>query len=175
MSDPIDLLMKDHRTIEVVLEAIEIADGKELPSGFYSEVIGFIVDYADAYHHAREEDRLFPAMEKSGVPRERGPIGVMCVEHDVGRKHVASMRAHLADGDLDSLRKEVSWYVALLRSHIQKEDLVLFPMGRQVVAPDAIERMSREFEDLDPGGAIRAKYVALANSLRERAGAAPDR
>jgi hemerythrin-like domain-containing protein len=175
MSDPIDRLMEDHRTIEVVLEAIEIADGKDLPPAFYAEVIEFIANYADAYHHAREEDRLFPAMEKGGVPREGGPIGVMCVEHEIGRKHVASMRTHLAEGDFDELRKEAKWYVALLRNHIQKEDVVLFPMGRQVVAPDAIERMRREFEELDPGGAIRARYVALANSLRERATAAPER
>ena len=174
MSDPIDLLMEDHRTIESVLAAIRIAARKEVPLDFYADVVDFIVNYADGYHHAREEDRLFPVMERRGIPREGGPIGVMCAEHVMGREHVARMREHLEAEDLAQLRLESRAYAALLEGHIEKEDVVLFPMGREMLAPEELEQLSAEFRDLDPSGAIRARYIALADSLRERAETAPE-
>ena len=174
MIDPIDVLMQDHRTIETVLAAIRFAARKQVPVDFYEDVVDFIVNYADGLHHAREEDRLFPAMEQRGIPREGGPIGVMCAEHVMGREHVARMREHLAAEDLGQLRLESNAYAALLGAHIEKEDVVLFPMGQAMLAPDEIERLGREFEEVDPGGEIRTRYVALAESLQERAAQAPD-
>jgi hemerythrin-like domain-containing protein len=174
MSDPIDILMEDHRTIESVLAAIRLAARKQVPVEFYADVVDFIVNYADGLHHAREEDRLFPLMEQRGIPRQGGPIGVMCAEHVMGREHVARMREQLAAGDLAQLRLESRAYAALLEGHIEKEDVVLFPMGRSVLAPEELERLRAEFQEVDPGGEVRARYVALAASLRERAEAAPE-
>jgi hemerythrin-like domain-containing protein len=34
--------------------------------------VGFINGFADKRHHAKEEDLLFPAMEKAGIPRTGG-------------------------------------------------------------------------------------------------------
>jgi hemerythrin-like domain-containing protein len=125
-------------------------------------------------HHAREEDRLFPLLEQRGIPREGGPIGVMCAEHVMGREHVARMREHLAAEDLGQLRLESKAYAALLEGHIEKEDVVLFPMGQSVLAPEEIERLGRAFAEVDPGGETRKRYVALAESLQQRAADAPE-
>ena len=54
-------------------------------------IVEFLQVFADRCHHGKEEDLLFPEMEKAGIPREKGPIGVMLMEHDQGRAYVRGM------------------------------------------------------------------------------------
>ncbi|MBW2188922.1 MAG: hemerythrin domain-containing protein, partial [Deltaproteobacteria bacterium] len=51
--------------------------------------VSFIRDFADAYHHSKEEDMLFVAMVEQGFPREAGPIAMMLHEHELGRSLVS--------------------------------------------------------------------------------------
>jgi len=168
MADPIQVLMDEHRVIERVLGALEIASKAELPVGFYERAIDFIATFADAQHHGKEEERLFPALEQKGMPRQGGPIGVMCDEHVIGRNHVARMREMAAAGDLDGLRAESLDYASLLRQHIRKEDEVLFVMARQFLTPDDMGRLERSFDEVE----YRTEYVALADELVNEAKAA---
>src|SRR5512147_1720406 len=55
------------------------------------QMVDFFKIFADKCHHGKEEDLLFPEMEKAGIPKERGPIGVMLVEHGKGRDYVRGM------------------------------------------------------------------------------------
>ena len=102
------------------------------------------------------------------MPRQGGPIGVMCDEHVVGRGHVARMREMAAAGDLDGLRAESLEYAALLRQHIRKEDEVLFVMARQFLNEDEMGGLEKSFEEVE----YRHEYVALADQLVEEAKAA---
>lgn len=148
MKDPIQELMDEHRVIERVLGALEAAARKEVPLRFYERAIDFIANYADGRHHGKEEERLFPLLERKGIPREGGPIGVMCAEHEIGRGHVARMRERLAAKDREGLRRESLAYAALLRDHIQKEDHVLFPMGRAHLSDGDLDRMRVAFAEV---------------------------
>ena len=46
--------------------------------------VDFIRGYADAWHHAKEEEHLFPALFLAGMPRDAGPVAVMLHEHGIG-------------------------------------------------------------------------------------------
>ena len=90
------LMKHKHRVIERMLAVLEAADakveaGEELPKRFFSRMTDFIRNFADRCHHGKEEDNLFPAMEKRGIPRQAGPIAVMLTEHDWGRAYVRGM------------------------------------------------------------------------------------
>ena len=170
MTHPIETLMSEHRTIEKVLDAVEAAARKDVPSSFYERVLDFLAKYADGCHHAKEEDRLFPVLEQHGIPREGGPIGVMCAEHVLGRNHVKAMRACLEASDVEGLRRESLGYVGLLRQHIQKEDTILFTMARDVLTPDEVTRLEREFAEAQTSAACDADYGRLADELRAEAG-----
>ena len=167
MADPIETLMSEHRIIERVLDALEAAADKELPASFYERALDFLQQFADACHHGKEEERLFPVLEERGVPREAGPIGVMCHEHVIGRGHIQRMREYARLGKLDAVRRESLEYVALLRQHIQKEDQVLFVMARGVLSDEDTRRLAREFDEVDGATRPLEKYGAVAAGLAE--------
>lgn len=170
MEDPIQILMAEHRVIETVLGALESAANRDVGVSFYERAVDFIATYADALHHGKEEDRLFPKMVERGMPAEQGPIAVMLEEHRIGRAHVAAMRAQIEAVDLEGLKRESLAYAALLRNHIAKEDQVLYPMGRNVLSAQDLEDLTSRFAEVvpPPGGA--EAYVQLAADLAAEAG-----
>ncbi len=165
MADAVDTLKSEHRIIEKVLEALDLAAERDMPVAFYERAIDFLAAFADKCHHGKEEDRLFPCLERCGIPREMGPIGVMCAEHVLGRAHIRRMREHLRLGKIDDLRRESREYTALLWQHIRKEDGILFEMARHVVAPGDAQKLSREFDEFDGAARPRETYGAVAEAL----------
>lgn len=165
MSDAVETLKNEHRIIERVLDALELAAERDMPPGFYERTIDFLSAFADRCHHGKEEERLFPCLERRGIPREGGPIGVMCAEHVMGRAHIRKMRDHLQLGRMDDLRRESLAYVALLRQHIHKEDHVLFEMARDVMDDGDARTLTREFEEVDGAGRPQETFSAVAEAL----------
>ena len=134
------LLMEEH---EVILRALDVLEAyanrnQEAPPA----LLEFFSDFADAHHHGKEEEILFPALEEAGFPHDAGPVGVMLHEHKQGRQLTAALRdpAQFTDAALA--------YSAMLRAHIEKENQILFPMADRAVedqrrvdeAVDAFER-----------------------------------
>ena len=167
--DPIEELMQEHRIIEIVLSAVETAADRELPFDFYERAVDFFAEFADGCHHAKEEDRFFPRLERCGIPRAGGPIGVMCDEHIMGRDLIAGMRKAIEAKDCDLLRRKSLAYADLLRQHISKEDHVLFPMGRQLLNEEQLAELTQEFRTVEHDTACHTKYAALAEQLLSEA------
>ena len=118
-------------------------DVRDLTSMLY-----FFKLFADTCHHGKEEGLLFPEMERAGIPRENGPIGQMLLEHAEGRKLMAAMSAAI-DGVFDKhdFAAAASSYVKLLRSHIEKENNVLFPMGDRKLPAEEQSVLLEKFEE----------------------------
>jgi hemerythrin-like domain-containing protein len=121
----------------------------------------------------KEETILFPRMVEAGVPGEGGPIGVMLYEHDEGRAHIRAMNDALpkaASGDADVRRvliREARGCVALLRAHIQKENMVLFPIADRVFDPAAKDAIRNAVADAEASDReITEKRRQWAKSLR---------
>jgi hemerythrin-like domain-containing protein len=134
----------------------------------------FIRHYADAWHHAKEEEHLFPALEAVGMPREGGPIAVMLHEHVSGRSYVHKIAEHLeaaTQGD-DAARTMVLRYTLayadLITRHIQKENGILFDMADQMLPPEEHARLEQVYRSAIPAGANRetgAHYEAVVATL----------
>jgi len=145
-----DVLKREHETIERVLRVLCLAvaavrGGRPLPAGFQPWVVSFLREFADSHHHGKEEQLLFPLLERRGVPRDGGPISCMLHEHDLGRQLVQVMAQPLEVHAAGAQRfaAAADEYVALLRQHIFKENNVLFTMADRVCSPaDDLEMLS---------------------------------
>ncbi|MFQ5554397.1 MAG: hemerythrin domain-containing protein [Acidimicrobiia bacterium] len=137
-----------------VLDAI-VSDGAtpdSLDFDSIEECVAFFRLFADACHHGKEEDLLFPELEAHGLPREDGPIAVMLYEHQVGRAFVRGMAESVAGartGDaaaVAALLEHARGYIDLIRAHIDKEDNVLFEMADNMVVGASCTRLCADYD-----------------------------
>ncbi|MFH1028649.1 MAG: hemerythrin domain-containing protein, partial [Pseudomonadota bacterium] len=137
-------LVNEHKLILRMIALLERNAARTATGGysnwrFYLDGVDFIRNYADRFHHAKEEDVLFEALIKNGMPRENSPIAAMLMEHDQGRAYVRAMESAALDAlagkevDLDALSGNARAYVELLREHIGKEDGILYPLAERVI------------------------------------------
>lgn len=178
---PTQILMNEHRVIEHVLSAMQLAadrlgQGDMIRPAFFINAALFIKNFADGCHHRKEEGVLFPALIDSGMPTQGSPVAVMLAEHEQARAFTREMKdaAEKWDKGDFSARPVVIHnalgYVALLRSHIQKEDKLLFPMADMGIKPHLREKVAAEFERIEveeTGAGTHEKYHALAEVLEK--------
>lgn len=176
------VLRTEHQLILAVANslAVELAaerDGTTLDYDNVARYITFFRLFADACHHGKEEDMLFPGLEAQGMPHDAGPIAVMLYEHDQGRALVRMMAESLDEarhGDpaaASDLRVGAAGFVDLIVAHIGKEDHVLFNMADEmIVGPDCRdlcarydETCGRQFE-----GQTKEDLEHLANEILGR-------
>lgn len=171
---PRELLMEEHRVIEKVLDAMErMADSGCVDKAFLELAIDFLRNFADGCHHAKEEDVLFPALEKAGIPREGGPIGCMLHEHQQGRHLIGLMAGGLDEADRGDASATslvigaASEYIDMLRQHIYKEDNVLFVIAQNVLnaeqQAEVLTRFGQAEGEADPEK--HECYIGLADKL----------
>ncbi len=181
---PTEVLMQEHRVIEQVLDCLEImaqrgeTDG-ELDLESANQAVDFFQNFSDRCHHGKEEDCLFPLLEKKGFSPEEGPTGVMRQEHEAGRQHVREMAkaiAAVAAGDSSATTEfttHAKAFVLLLREHIQKEDQCLFQMADKALSEqDQLQLMDSfaHVEHDDMGPETHQKYLDIAIKLAGRFG-----
>lgn len=184
--DATKVLMDEHQSILRTLACLEtlVTDAayQGEPVETFREVVDFLRTYADQLHHGKEEALLFPAMEARGIPTQSGPTAVMRYEHDEGRALVRRMhQLARADGDAfdrQAFRGPALEFVALLRSHIGKEDHILFPMAERLLHDSDIARLheayaSAEARDFDPD--VHERYETWARGLAQRLGITDER
>ena len=157
---PTEELKAEHEGIRKILDVLEsisskIVSGDGVPVAHIEQIIEFLRVFVDKCHHGKEEGILFPAMEAAGVPREGGPIAVMLSEHDRGRRLTAEMNQFVqafGSGETNSLlvfTTPALQYSDLLKSHIWKENNVLFPLADERLPDHEHQRISGEFERLE--------------------------
>lgn len=180
--EPTAVLRDEHQTILRVLGVLgKLVERAETGSSFETaslrECVEFFRLFADACHHAKEEDLLFPVLEKRGIPRENGPIGMMLYEHTLARGFTKDMGEALdahdrqesdaAERFLTSARQ----YVELLTNHIFKEDNVLFNMGDGVMTAEDRADLCGKFCEVQCGsfgGKKREELERMADALETR-------
>lgn len=148
MRDITQALVDEHTLILRMIALLErnaplTREGRYANWQFYLDGTDFIRSYADRFHHAKEEDVLFEALVRNGMPRENSPVAAMLMEHDQGRTYVRGMETAAAEalngkpGQEETIAGNALAYAALLRDHIAKEDDILYPLAERVI-PEAM-------------------------------------
>jgi hemerythrin-like domain-containing protein len=176
-----EILKEEHRVIERVLNALEVAvtrleSGESVRLDSFLEAAEFFKGFADGCHHKKEEDVLFVRMQEHGLPARSGPIGIMLSEHELGRSYIQALKEmtlKLQNGDptaLPCVVQSARSYIFMLRQHIIKEDQILFSMADQVIPVEKHEQIFEDFEKVEheeTGEGVHEKYLALAEALEK--------
>jgi hemerythrin-like domain-containing protein len=171
-------LISEHKTILVGLNVIEKMSERarkeeEIDYKDIEEIIEFLKVFADKCHHGKEEDFLFPALEKAGVRNQNGPIGVMLAQHKQGRELIRQMQESVVNKIINknAFSSAASSYVNLLRNHIEKEDTILFPMSEKMLSSTIQKELLDNFENLEKnviGEGKHEEFHILLEKLKKR-------
>ncbi|MCD6110723.1 MAG: DUF438 domain-containing protein, partial [Thermoplasmata archaeon] len=144
---PISILMKEH---EIQLSAV---DGliRAAGDGRREATVSFIDHLLSAEnHYLREENVLFPYLEKHGI---KEPPAIMWMEHDEIRelkKELKSLkeRAEGGEGVYDEVKNVAVNLKEKLSSHFFKENNILFPTAEGVIDEEEWIKIREEFDDI---------------------------
>ena len=144
------ILSDEHKNILKVIDSVlkkcdEIEIGKEIDKEFFVRAIDFIKNYADKFHHNKEEDILFLELNKEGVLDHCNPIGQMLHEHDLGRGFVKGLSEAVEKGENVETVKNARGYCELLQEHIFKEDNILYPMADTALSEETQKIIFEKF------------------------------
>jgi hemerythrin-like domain-containing protein len=152
----IEILVNEHdsilKMIKITQTILENEDTTNVNIDHVEQIIDFIKNFADKYHHLKEEDVLFMEMEKHGMSRENGPIGMMLHEHDEGRNFIKQAvegieKLKLGNNSaFDQIKYGLLNYCILLTNHIGKENNILYPMAERLLLASVKEAMTENFE-----------------------------
>jgi hemerythrin-like domain-containing protein len=173
-------LRRDHELIEKVIKSMEttiklLNDDKKIPDFILSPVIDFSKNFTDICHHSKEENSLFPALEKAGMPRNMGPIAMMLMDHERSREIAKNMeesaKEYFESGNSTNLVNHMKQYVEHITEHLWKENNRLFMMAeaRLQYVSQKIDKELNDIEDtkLKEIGKTREEYESLVEKLAE--------
>lgn len=176
-SPPVQRLVDEHtlikRFIALVPELVGRLDlSSEAGRALVLEGVFFIRTYADAFHHAKEEDILFGY---AGGPQE--VIQVMLEDHTVARAHVQAIVAGVEQRDSGAVGEHLLAYAELLTEHIKREDEILYPWLDRAFSTKQVGELFQQFDladaEADPVAIERCRRfvaqleVALTDAEKE--------
>lgn len=180
----IDILMNEHDNILVMLDilrsaSLKILNGHSVIIDDLRMMIDFIRLYADKTHHGKEEEFLFKDMVA-----ELGPMGDnlirhgMLVEHDLARLYVYNLENAVNlyehnpnDNNRLDILVSAGSYIDLLQRHIEKENTVVFPFGKNNLSQCAIKTIDEstiKFEEDEANAVVRKSQLAALKVLKSR-------
>jgi PAS domain S-box-containing protein len=159
-SQPISILMEEHKIMLKMAEELVILANKMLKvsdmryvTAEIHDVEHLIEDFTSSEkHYLREENVLFPYLEKHGIAE---PPAVMWIEHNEIRnlkKKLPLLIENLKEAGFQNFKDNL-WETAkglskLLQNHFYKENNVLFPAAMGVVKKQEWVEIRREFDEI---------------------------
>lgn len=149
--DLIESLGEEHRLLGRLLTSfeayLEIMENDSDPLELFRFVL-VLSDYADAWHHEKEERVLFPALARGRYAMDSGILQHVRDEHVEERILFAKLRRAVArrDHSLAGVADTARTLIEFQRAHMKKEWELLFRDARSDLANDDPARVAKELE-----------------------------
>jgi hypothetical protein len=157
---PLSTLIAEHEEILKILDRLDEVNSEIQDLEFYEadnpvfkelkELSAKLLDTEK--HHTREEETLFPEVDKSGVT---GPTRIMRMEHDdlwPHKEKINELAEKAGEIDFEKFRTELKEYteyvVVTLRDHIFKENNILYPTAKDVIEEGKWEEIKAQSDQI---------------------------
>jgi hemerythrin-like domain-containing protein len=154
MSKAIEILFNEHEIIKSVIYQRDKLNvlAKSNPLKFkeiLTELISFFRNYADKYHHYKEERLLFPLICEKNEMLKDSIIEEMLENHQDFRKLIKSIENSVESGNSEVSINQLLKYTEMLLDHIAVEDDEVFQIAETLLGEDELEKMYYDFQDVD--------------------------
>lgn len=155
---PVHTFMEEHRVILNSLEElgslVERLKGRAvLEEGSLEELQDISHHLVEAEsHHQREEDVLFPRLEDHGIVEPSEIMKMDHVEFRARKKELYQLAHNPQDYDAEEFRRKVielgNYLAKELKSHIFKEDNIIYQIALQELAPEEWNRVKKDCDKI---------------------------
>lgn len=148
-SPPIRELVNEHVIIKSFLALVpdlckRLEEERDLDKELILGIVDFIRNYADKFHHAKEEDILFKYTDEG-----QDIIKVMYEDHKTGRNYVKAILEGLNTQDVGQITRNLNAYKELLTQHIKKEDEILYPWFDRALSTRQVGELLTRFSQVN--------------------------
>lgn len=154
MNNVAKTLFSEHEVIAGAISILNDSDAYlETDPAKYEEItrglLDFFRNYADKFHHSKEEEILFPEMIKKNELLEEAAIKEMLDNHEDFRIMLKNAELLLNSKDYTACSKLLHLYSDTLLNHIAVENEEVFQMLDTLFTGDELEKIYFRFEDSD--------------------------
>jgi hemerythrin-like domain-containing protein len=152
--NPIQTMLEEHEIICKTESIIETLDyyWEKYPKK-YTEIvttlISFFREYADGYHHRKEEEVLFPAIKNHPDFVLHEIIDEFEQHHEDFRDYTKEIEEALTEGNYKKSYQELNNYLQDLLNHIAAENDELFVLAETLLEEEDLETIFFKFKDID--------------------------
>lgn len=119
----------------------------------YTEIvttlISFYREYADSYHHRKEEEVLFPAIENHPDFVLQEIIDEFNQHHEDFRDYTKEIEQAIMESNYEKSYQELNNYLQDLLDHIAAENDELFVLAESLLGEEELETIFFKFKDID--------------------------
>jgi len=177
MSRPTHILKHEHRVIEQGLRALDgvclnLKTGGEVPLDALRQLLDFIRNFADRFHHTKEEIYLFPALSQNLLQKDSQTLSFLLEEHETERKLISELELVIGDyrdGNataIDRFIETANLYRDHLVGHMRNEEAILFRLAEEVLDEAVKASLIKSFAQENDAGIV-ARYERLADELEK--------
>lgn len=169
-SPPIKKLVDEHTIIKrwialipAVLDHLDVESDESLKTIY--DGADFIRNFADKFHHAKEEDILFKYFDEN-----LEIVKTMLDDHEKGRSYVKSLIESLEMREKEGIFLNLMAYRDLLSEHIKKEDEILYPWMDRNLSINQVGQLYSKFNEVDEkkGDNFVEKYTKFIIDLEKK-------
>jgi hemerythrin-like domain-containing protein len=177
--ESVEILKREHQTVLLVVKAArrdleDAGETHEIAEEEVKQLLDFFRYFTNSCHDPKEEDLLFTALHRRGLPWDDYPLRELVREHEEMRIVLDSASDWLPlvkAGDTTavmSLVHDLEVYLDLLERHVAAEEGALFPLVQELLTARDLEELNDAFaaiacEELEEG--VHAYYTDLAHEL----------
>jgi hemerythrin-like domain-containing protein len=175
MNQYLKTLYDEHEIITNAIDAAQQAKsliGKDdaLYEDTVRKLISFFRNYADRFHHYKEEEILFPEMNKRNEMLADGVIREMFDNHEDFRDMIRNIEEKLNAKKFPEVQSQLEKYAGALLDHIAAENNEVFPMAETLFSENEMKDIGYRFNDCDRelGEKLKQELSDLADSIRKQ-------
>jgi hemerythrin-like domain-containing protein len=143
-------LRREHELILRALAVLEragrrLAADQHVDHWVMKDLVGFLRTLAEECHHRKEEEHLYPAMRRKGLPAE-SRLGSLLAAHGEGRDYLDTL-AGLASAPERTAAALL--FVRVTREHIAAEDREVFAAADEMFTSEEQAELDRAYRELE--------------------------
>lgn len=180
MCRPTHILRHEHRVIEQGLRALDgiclnLKTGGNVPLETLYQMLDFIRNFADRFHHSKEETYLFPALSQNVFRKDSDALRFLMEEHQIERTLIAELELAIGEyrrgesAAIDRIIETANQYCDHLVSHIREEEAILFQLAEEMLDKTVKTSLIKSFtqEEGRTNSGMAARYEHLADELEK--------